>query len=167
MNVLALDPAKLTGFCHSNGLRGVFDLGEEKYRLFRFYDFVLDTFRKHPFEVLATEDAQKGSNNWHTAAQHAELRAILKLLAGQLMVDFILVHPTSLKAWAAHSGRAKKADMKRWAGIHYGVTIEDENECDAFLIMQYVLAGQHLKVIPAKAVRKREKVRRKKEARLF
>lgn len=167
MNILALDPAKLTGYSHSDGTRGVIDLGEGKHRVFRFYDFILDIHRKTPFEVLAAEDAQAGSNNWHTAAQHAELRGVIKLVASQLNLDCIFIPPTSLKAWAAHSGRAKKHDMRRWAKIHYGVYIEDDNECDAFLIMQYVLAGQHLRAVSSKVVRKRERTRRKHEAKLF
>lgn len=167
MTILALDPAKLCGFCHSDGTRGVWDLGEEKYRLSRFLDLIVDFRAGHPFDVLAVEDAPKVRRNWQATAQHAELRAIIKLASSQSGAELVFINPMSLKAWAAHSGRATKGDMKRWAKIHYGVEIDDDNECDAFLIMKYVEAGQHLRAVSGKVVRKREKFRRKKEARLF
>lgn len=165
MNILALDPAKLCGFSHTSGERGVWDLGESKFSLLRLHDRIKSVLGENRTDIIAAENAQQGSHNFYIQGVHAEYRAIISLCAQQAGAEFVLVNPTSLKAWAAHSGRAKKADMKRWAEIHYGVRIDDDNECDAFLIMQYVLAGQHLRALPAKVVKKRDKVRRKKEAR--
>jgi Holliday junction resolvasome RuvABC endonuclease subunit len=167
MKILALDPAKLFGFAHSDGSSGVIDLGEERHRLFRLLDFIRDFHAKSPFETLASEDSSLGGgNNLHTLCHHAEKRGIIKLAASQLSVPCVFVHPTSLKAWAAHSGRAKKHDMKRWAKIHFGRDFDSDDECDAFMLLQYVAAGQHLRVMP-KVAKKREKSRRKMEPKLF
>lgn len=165
MNVLALDPAKLTGFCHSDGFRGVFDLGEPQYRLTRLHAFILDTHVDHPFDILAAEDAQQGSPNFRVQGSHAEYRGVIRLAAQQLGVELVLIHPTSAKAWATGSGRAKKPDMIRHAKLQFGLTITSDDEADAFWFCKYVEAGQHLRT--KAATKKVDKVRRKKEARLF
>lgn len=165
MKVLALDPAKLTGFCHSDGTRGVWDLGEEKYRLLRLLDAITDTHKAHPFDILAAENAQQGSHNFIVQGIHAEYRGIIRLAAGMLGAEFVLINPKSAKKWATGSGNAKKSDMIRHAELQHRIRIASEDEADAFWFCKYVEAGQHLNT---KAVqRKQEKSRRKKEARLF
>lgn len=168
MNILALDPARRTGYAHTSGDRGVIDIGTTN-AVAHLFNFVMKFHALHPFTILAVEHAMRSANNFNTAEVHAEYSGVLKLAASQLDCQFVQVHAMSLKAWAAHSGRAKKGDMRKWCRVHYSLDIADDNECDAFLLLKYVEAGQHLKVaaMSKKAVRKRESSRRKTEKRLF
>lgn len=55
-------------------------------------------------------------------------------------IPFIIVAPTSLKKFIASNGAAKKDAMLLETFKRYGVTILDDNECDAYGLAQIGLA---------------------------
>lgn len=141
MNILGLDPAGRTGFCHTDGFRGYVDLTRtlDKHpgaRLLRFEDWLQETLGAHPTELLAAEDASFGSHNPAIQAMHNQLLGVLLLVAAEHSIDVKLFFPGTIKAFFTGSGRADKSQMIRACKTHYGIDVDDDNEADAIAIME-------------------------------
>ncbi len=177
MKLLALDPAAACGFAWQDtaatGLPqyGVWQLtrGQGEHpgrRLERLRGHLYETHRQWGVERIAFEDASFGGVNRHTQAMHNELRGCIKLVACELDIDVLLVHPTALKAFVAGHGHASKDKMKRAIETHLGIATADDNVADALAVLLWAQAhpnGQPSKKAAASRVTKR----RKREPKLF
>lgn len=160
-NILALDPALHCGFAFSSGASGVWDISRlphaSMYKTLSAFSW--------PIDIIATEQASLGSHHIRTQQFHARLLGVIECYAEGCGIPVVLVNPASLKAWATGNGRAKKDQMMAAAKTQFGKTFRDDNECDAWWVLKYVEAEQHLKT--PKAIEKRLKATRKKDPRLF
>lgn len=164
--ILALDPANCTGFAHSNGDRGVWNLvaakGEHQGdRLNRLADYIRGAYDSLGFDLIAFEDASFGSPNPNVQAMHNELAGIIKAVAAQCDVDARGVKPSQIKSFATGNGRAKKHEMIRAAKVKLGIDTTNDNVADALWILAFAEAGfpqlaTKPKVRPRRASKKQE-----------
>ena len=139
-NILALDPAMCTGFAHTNGQYGVWELGRggaehHGNRLIRFRDYLLEAAGKWGCDKIAFEDASFGSRNPAVQALHNELRGTIKLVAAELNVPFVGYKPSSIKKFATNYGFAKKDQMIRAAETMLGIRTQSSDVADACFIL--------------------------------
>lgn len=182
VNTLALDPATATGFAHSNGEHGTWDLNQNRWpdmpggRLHKLRERILEAHAAWgPIELVAFEESSFGTRsgdkrNAQTMIFHCEIRGIIRESACDIGAKLLPVNPASLKAWATDNGRATKADMMRMLDRHYGLKITDDNEADAIWILKWAeqwVRRPELRRQPVKVVKKRRTVAAKREARLF
>lgn len=146
MKILALDPANLTGYAHSDGPSGVWDLTDiaatnlpqhAGTRLWVFEGFLRKTIEVLGCDMLAAEDASFGSNNPHTAAQHNELKGIILRVAAELCprAEIKFFAPSTIKLFATGNGASKKPAMIAAFKRHFGKLPRDDNEADALWIL--------------------------------
>lgn len=142
--ILALDPATKTGYATSNGEVGTLDLTNAKCKLTALEGFVLKVHSNTPIHLLAYEVASFGAGyrkgkgmQMRTMAFHNELRGVIKKVAHQIGAETLEVHPSSVKAFATGSGRAKKEDMIRAADKLLGLRNLTGDEADAVWIREY------------------------------
>jgi Holliday junction resolvasome RuvABC endonuclease subunit len=183
VNVLALDPATATGFAHSNGEHGTWDLGHNRWpdmpggKLHKLRERIIEVHAQWgPIELVAFEEASFGGNQsgkrkmqMQVIVFHNKIRGIIEEAACDIGAKLLPVNPTSLKAWATDNGHATKADMMRMLERHYGIRTSDDNEADAIWILkwaEHVQKHPQLRT-PAKVVKKRQKVAGKKQPRWF
>tara|TARA_Y100001951_G_C11289683_1_gene271267 strand:+ start:1824 stop:2315 length:492 start_codon:yes stop_codon:yes gene_type:complete len=139
MRVLAVDPATRTGFAHDSGaglVVGTLDLRSPRSsshgEAFRFFSRWLHSLiEEHEIEVLVFERAygfRKGS----------EFLAGLAAVCHQQddSVAVLEVNVSALKKFATGKGNADKAMMIE-AARDYGFDTADDNEADAFLLLQH------------------------------
>lgn len=141
MNILGLDPANRTGFAHTSGHRGVWDITDKRdkhpgRRLERLRSLLFRTRRTHGIDLIACEDASFGSRNQNTAAMHNELRGVIKLFAAEIEAPVVLFKPNEIKLWLTGKGNAKKPEMIRWVQIRFNITTDDDNLADAVAILE-------------------------------
>lgn len=167
--ILGLDPANKCGWSLSCGQYGVWLLSEKDEhpgrRLERLRRNIYTLHREHQIEVIAAEDASLGSNNYHTAAAHNELRGVIKLVAAELELQLVMVNPTTLKKWLTGHGHAKKEHMIDAIRLRFNIIVKDDNQADAIAVMEY---ARNLTTQPKELQNelfsntKRKKVRRNK-----
>jgi Holliday junction resolvasome RuvABC endonuclease subunit len=136
-SILALDPANLTGWACSNGTSGTWDLNRHGNRLVALKGFIAAMVAGvGHIDLIAFEESSFGSVNPNTAAMHNELRGIIKLCAAERGIECKGFHPTSIKAFATGSGRAKKPQMIAACKRLLGKVPRDDNEADALFILE-------------------------------
>lgn len=157
MNILGLDPATRSGFAHSNGEHGVWDLNRNRWpdmpggRLHKLRDMIMQVQSQWgPIELIAFEESSFGTRsgdkrNVQTMIFHCEMRGIIRESACDIGARLLSVNPSSLKAWATDNGHATKQDMMRMLDRHYGLKITDDNEADAIWILKW---AQHCEKHP-------------------
>jgi Holliday junction resolvasome RuvABC endonuclease subunit len=167
LRILALDPARLCGWAWTDGRvreYDTWDLGSEGpdncgRRLRRLRDLLHETHKRLGFDVIACEEASFGSVNPSTAAGHNEYLGVIKLAAIDLGAGkLILYHPTTIKAFATGSGRAKKPQMVAAARTLLNANPGDDNAADALFILEMARQGYEAK--PKSAKRKRTAIYR-------
>lgn len=142
-HILALDPANLTGFAHSNGESGTWLLTtavdtHPGQRLMRFEAHLRRVIVEWGCDVLAAEDASFGSHNPAVQAQHNELKGVILKVTAELVPNAVLKFfgPTTIKVFATGNGHAKKPAMIKAYERHHGYRPKDDNECDALWILK-------------------------------
>lgn len=165
--ILALDPASVTGFAHSNGQRGIWRLGEmDGFRQKNLLAFILDSAKAWGCDLIAYEEASFGSHNPNVQAFHNELRGIIKLAAAELQIPTIGYHIGTIKVFATGNGKAPKEQIVRACKTMLGFTPEDDNVADAAFILEMAKQGYRPKsATRAKPVRSASK--RKGQSQLF
>lgn len=168
MKILALDPANLTGFAHSDGHRGVWALTRPTDRhpgdrLARLRAYLLRASEEWGFERLAYEEATFGSRHIHTIALHNRLAGVIELTAHQLGAELWPVNPATLNNWATGYGRARDWQIIRAARTLLGVETDSPDVADACFVLE--MAKQN--VLPAATRRKQPRKVRDKMKRLF
>jgi Holliday junction resolvasome RuvABC endonuclease subunit len=169
MKTLALDPASVTGYAHSNGKFGVWQLTRSSEpdggRLVRLRNNIHKCYEAWGIDKIVFEDASFGSNNRNTAASHNELRGIIKMVAAELKCATQAINPGSLKAWATGDNHAPKPKMIAAVERFLGIVVEDDNAADALLLLEY--ARQGIKPAAKKPKSKRRRGSKAKEKTLF
>lgn len=172
MKILAIDPASVCGFAHSDGHYGTWQLqsGADDHpgrRLERLREHIYAAQRSWGIDAVAFEDASFGSPNPNVQAMHNELRGVIKLVAAELDLKVIgPFHPTTIKSFATGSGRAKKHDMIRAAETQLGIRTTDDNVADALFILELAKHPRQWAQSPKK-VKRRIRAERKREPKLF
>lgn len=173
MNVLALDPAKFTGFCYGSprhGLTfGTWRLGSGAHRLSDLehqLERVLEAFPD--CTVIAYERAASGGvKNFKTFEAHAELAGKIKEVADRHGLE---CWPFLIQQWKAiglgsGAGRAKPARYRQLVEIRLGIRCSTVDEAAAIGIWH---AAQHgLPVTQKKQAKQLKKTLAKKQMPLF
>lgn len=153
LGILAIDPARVCGFAHSNGCSGTWDLGTTN-RNERLRKLIHEAAGAWGIKLIAAEDAGYGGVNRNTQAMHNELRGIIKLAASELRLpEPVLYHPTTIKARGVGKGNASKEQVKRAVESLTGIKPRDDNEADAIAILIVCESGYR----PEKKARKPRK----------
>lgn len=174
MRILALDPARYTGFAFSSikdrvEHSGVWNLearGETSGdQLQRLDDYVTDAIEKWRPEVIAFELAGHGSHNMHAKAMHNEKVGVVQLVAFRHRLPAWGFLPNTWKARAIGKGNAKKHEVQRSLVTFFGIETGSEDQADAICIL--LAAQQGPPPTPVKAQRKAERKKLKSLPRLF
>lgn len=174
MNVLALDPATATGYAHSNGEHGVWDLNRNRWpdmpggRLHKLRENILQVHAQWgPVELIAFEEASFGGASasgkqkiqMNVIVFHNKIRGIIEETACDIGANLLPVNPASLKAWATDNGRATKQDMMRMLERHYELRVTDDNEADAIWILKWAQHCQRHPQLRRETMPRKRKIR--------
>lgn len=134
-NVLALDIAVHTGFCHSTQ-SGTWNLEErvsrnnnKQHKYFR--DILIAFIVDHDIKQIVAEDVNV-SKFFNSMRKLSEFRGILLEVCDEMDLpepEFIPV--TTLKKYATNCGNASKEDMIEACKRRYNIDPIDDNEADA------------------------------------
>lgn len=147
LNILALDPATITGWAHSCGASGVWNLRilrdeSSGMRLIRFRAKLREVVRAGPLDVIAYEGPNVASGakaNMNAFSVSAQLQGII--LEFCETVDGIECSPYNLQTIKSHALRGKEgarnkeamiaAAQEKWPHIKF----EDDNQVDAMWLL--------------------------------
>lgn len=171
MNILAIDPGRVTGYAFSGvpdsvEQSGVWNLGSMAVaRPGRLAEYVRLAHRDWQPDVIAYEVAGMGGKNWHAAQRLNELCGAIQAVALELGCEAWAWHIVSWKARAVGHGKADKAAIMRALRLYFGIETVNDNEADAIGIL---LASQRgAPPEPRKQTVRRQRKSAKKEPRLF
>ena len=164
--IFAADPANRTGWAYRDGdnapLYGSWLIAKPGDthpgdRLLRLRDGLLEFFAVHPAELVACEDSHFGARNHETAAMHAELRGVLKLLAREHGARYVAYKPNTIKKFATGYGLAKKPQMMAACKRLFGIDPIDDNVADALFILELARQDKHVAAAKPKTRRSRKR----------
>ena len=147
MKILALDPATLTGWAHSDGASGTWDLSVLRdesagMRLIRLRSKLHDIKESVGVDLLVFEAARNAAPKMQGAlVVQAELQGAIKLWCEDLGVNYRGYSPSEIKKHATGKGNASKQDMadasksKPWAKSG-----QDDNEVDALWLLDLAVS---------------------------
>lgn len=141
MQILAIDPATVFGYCYGPEMAatGFHNLGPAKEskgrRLLDFYAHLERLIKKSNAKVIAYERPAGGH---FTGVQfHCNLEAIILVLAELNNIQVIPVSAKSVKKFVTGNGNAKKPEMVAEIKKAYP-HVRDHNEADAIGIYNFV-----------------------------
>ena len=143
-NVLALDPATNTGWAHSLGFEGTWNLKVKSdessgMRLVRFRSKLDAIHEQLGFGLIAYEMAIVMPGRSSGSSVGKELQGVLKLWCEDRKVDYRSYSPSEVKKHATGRGRASKEMMIQAAQKKWRKVIEDDNIADALWILDLAL----------------------------
>ena len=145
MNILALDPATTTGWAHSSGVSGVWDLSVRRdesrgMRLIRLNKKLSEIHESVGIDLLAFEAARNAGPKMQGAlVVQAELQGIIKLYCENNEIDYIGLSPAEIKKHATGKGNANKEAMVKAAHNKFtDIDICDDNHADALHILDFI-----------------------------
>jgi crossover junction endodeoxyribonuclease RuvC len=143
-NTLAIDPATATGFAHSSGEHGVWDLSKNRWpdrpggRWCRLEELILQANEKWgPIEQIVIEEASLGAHAMPVITFHNRLLGNVERVACHLAVPLMFVPIGTLKKFATGSGSATKDQMVRALQTQFGLRVTDHNEADAIWLLKF------------------------------
>jgi len=145
MKILALDLATHTGWAHSCGLSGTWDLSVKRdessgMRLMRLRAKLNEIVELEGINLVVFEAARGGMpGRLGALVVSGELQGVLKLWCEELEIDYKGYSPKEIKKFATGKGNAGKPQMrvaaeKRWPGREF----VDDNEVDAVFLLAMV-----------------------------
>ena len=145
MKILTLDVSTHTGWAHSDGPSGVWDLSIRRdesggMRLIRLRAKLEEIHDKAGFGLLAYESARHAAPGMQGAlVVQAELQSVVKVFCEDESVEYMGKSPSEIKKRATGKGNANKEKMleaaeKRWPEKN----IVDHNESDALWLLDLV-----------------------------
>lgn len=169
MKILAIDPAKRTGWAHSDGRlyeHGHWNLGKDTgVRPIFLGELIESTVRKLGADIIAFELATFGSRFAYVQAQHNELAGAIRLTAGRLGLQCWGFVPSQWKSRAVANGNARIDEVKRGLQVFHHLVVSDNDEAAAIGILLAAQLGP-----PPESKKKQRKAaekRLKKTAKLF
>lgn len=168
LRILALDPATRTGYAHTSGERGEWDLrgaaGEHVgRRLLRLRDRVSELVDALGASVIAYEDAAFGGHHMRGHLFAGELRAVIKMVAAEVDAELLSYVPSSIKKFATGYGKADKQQMRRAYQTYFGELPGSDNIADALWVLEMAKQGYE----PETTKKKRARSTRKRTNQLF
>lgn len=153
MKILALDPATKTGFAHSCGASGVWDLSVRRdessgMRLIRLVAKLRDIRQNIGVDVVVFEAARHAAQGMQgSLVTHAELQGQVKAWCETAGIEYRGYSPSEIKKHATGKGNGKKVHMLDAAAMKWpDKRISDDNECDALWLLD--LATKELNGAP-------------------
>mgnify|MGYP003627273725 CR=1 FL=1 len=140
MNILALDVATKTGFCHDED-SGVWDFSLKRdessgMRLIKFGSLLAYTLVEKEIDLVVFE--RSAGRHQNAVIVQSELHGVLKHTCETLKVDYRAYSASEIKKFATGKGNAKKPEMIQACKDNYDINPIDDNEADAVHI--YMLA---------------------------
>jgi len=148
MRILALDFATRTGWAHSSGPHGVWELAVRRdesagMRLIRFRGKLREVADNVGVDLIVFEAARHGAPTMQGAlVVCAELQGVLKLWAEECGIEYRGYSPSEIKKHATGKGNASKSDMLAAARtpaqfVKWGV-VAWHDEADALWLLDLV-----------------------------
>lgn len=143
--ILGLDFASQTGWAHEDGLDpwfGTWDMragnAHPGRRFAELRKNLIGLYRARPFDRVVAEDASFGAakNMLATMAFHNKMGGIVLATCSELGIPVTMVVPSQWKKWVRH-GRLSKIESVNLAETIHGVKVRNDNEADAFWLLQY------------------------------
>lgn len=138
MKILALDPATKTGFAHSCGTSGMWDMSVRRdessgMRLIRLRGKLGEILKGAGVELVVFEAARHAAPKMQGAlVVQAELQGVIKLWCEENGIEYRGYSPSELKKHATGKGNANKEAMKKFALAKWPEAVRwDDNEIDA------------------------------------
>lgn len=113
---------------------------DEVKRILQIVDEILLSTKSNTIDVAVIEGLAFMVRNATALVQLSALNYMTRAMLMSNNIPFIIVAPTSLKKFITGNGAAKKDVMLMETFKRYGVTILDDNECDAYGLAQVGLA---------------------------
>ena len=144
MNILALDPATKTGFAHSCGISGTWDLSirrdESKgMRLIRLRGKLNELLKGTKIDLIVFESARNAGPGMQGALiVQSEIQSVIKVWCEDNEIEYRGYSPKEIKKHASGNGNASKAKMLEAAKGHWHedwLEGKDDNEIDALWLL--------------------------------
>lgn len=145
MNILAIDPATKTGWAHSCGTSGTWDLSIRRdesagMRLIRFRSKVNEILRAVGVDLLVFEAARNAAPKMQGAlVVQAEIQGVLKAWCEDNAVAYRGYSPSEIKRRATGKGNANKAAMVAAARLRWP-SVADDNQADALWLLDLAVS---------------------------
>jgi Holliday junction resolvasome RuvABC endonuclease subunit len=139
MNILGLDPAVKCGFAHTNGKRGVWNLGSGRpieVQHVELERLLTKAIAEWGCELLAVEYSSFGSMQPGIQAMHNERLGIIRMIAHKHNAGLVTFSPMTIKAFATGNGHAKKPQMIAACRRLLDLNVVSEDEADAIWIRE-------------------------------
>lgn len=143
-HILALDPATHTGWAHSAGESGVWDLSIRRdessgMRLIRLHNKLRDVFKTHGIDVIVFEAARHAAPKMQGAlVVQAEIQGVIKSFGENYGIEYAGYSPATIKKHATGKGNASKGDMIKAAQEKFrDKFVIDDDEADALHLLDY------------------------------
>lgn len=160
LKILAIDPGATTGWAHSDGPFGTWDLSVRRDEsggmpLLRLTGKLFDVFKSSGIDLIVFEAARhamrmkiggKVINTEVTLVKHAEIQGVIKTWCGQQGVEYRGYSPAEIKKFATGKGNSNKAEVIRAAmRVTGSLRTLNEHEADAICIL--ALARADLSIV--------------------
>lgn len=109
---------------------------DELKRLFKIVDMIAEARKASTVDIAVIENLAFGVRNATSLTQLAGLSYFTREYLYGEGIPFVLVAPNSLKKFVAGDGKAKKDQMMLETYKRYGVSLLDDNICDAYGLAQ-------------------------------
>ena len=133
MNILALDVATKTGFCHEHD-SGVWNFTLKRdessgMRLIKFAQHLESCIVKNSIDLVVFE--RTAGRHQNAIIVQSELHGVLKHICELMEVDYRAYSASEIKKFATGKGNAKKDMMIQACIDNYDIIPIDDNEADA------------------------------------
>lgn len=142
MKILALDPATKTGWAHSDGAGGTWDLSVRRdessgMKLLRLHGKLTEIRASNGIDLIVFEAARNAAPKMQGAlVVQAEIQGAIKLWCHNNGVDYRGYSPSEIKKHATGKGNASKQQMCEAANVAFGAAEHrDDNQADAMWIL--------------------------------
>ncbi len=149
MNILALDLATKTGWAHSCGESGVWDLSVRRdessgMRLLRLRARLGEVMGLQPFDIMVFETAVCSPKTRSGYGTGVELITTAKLWALDHGIEHCGYAPSAIKKHATGKGNANKEKMLAAALKKWNRAFEDDNHVDACWLLSFAMQELNL-----------------------
>ena len=159
MKILALDPATLCGWAHSDGMSGTWDLNVARdestgMRLVRLRAKLNEILNASGVQVLVFEAARNAQPDMQGAlVVQSEIQGVIKAWCHEFGIEYRGYSPTEIKKHATGKGNTNKGGMIEAAKVKWPLKfsrpkeeLPDDNEVDALWILDFATKTYDIRV---------------------